>query len=76
MDWYRKALMRALPALPEDELLRRMYFFVGIVAYVMAGRDVMHLLGRCTPASRNDPESLLRALVPFIVGGLEAPPSA
>lgn len=76
MDWYRKALMRALPALPEDELLRRMYFFVGIVAYVMAGRDVMHLLGRCSPPARNDPESLLRALVPFIVGGLEAPPSA
>ena len=76
MDWYRRALMRALPALPEDELLRRMYFFVGIVAYVMAGRDVMHLLGRCSPATRNDPESLLRALVPFIVGGLEAPPSA
>lgn len=75
MDWYRKALMRALPALPEDELLRRMYFFVGIVAYVMAGRDVMHLLGRCSPATRNDPESLLRALVPFIVGGFEAPPS-
>lgn len=74
MDWYRRALQRSLPDLPEDELLRRMHFFVGIVAYVMAGRDVMHLLGRCPAGVPNDADSLLRALVPFIVGGLEAPP--
>lgn len=75
MDWYRRALAAALPQLPEAELLRRMYYFVGIVAYVMAGRDVMRLLERTSPAMANDPESLLRAMVPFIVGGLEAPPS-
>lgn len=74
MDWYQRALQRSLPDLPEDELLRRMHFFVGIVAYVMAGRDVMHLLGRCPAGVPNDADSLLRALVPFIVGGLEAPP--
>lgn len=73
MDRYRSALMRALPGLPEDEVLRRMYFLVGIVAYVMAGRDVMHLLGRCAPSTVNDPETLLHALMPFIVGGMEAP---
>lgn len=73
MDRYRRALMRALPALSEEEVLRRMYFFVGIVAYVMAGRDVMHLLGRSAPEGGHDPETLLRALVPFIVGGMEAP---
>ena len=73
MDRYRGALMRALPDLGEDEVMRRMYYFIGIVAYVMAGRDVMHLLGRCAPADANDPERLLRALVPFIVGGMQAP---
>lgn len=73
MDRYRLALLRALPELPEDEVVRRMYFFVGIVAYVMAGRDVMQLLGHCAPGTANDPESLMRALVPFIVGGLQAP---
>lgn len=72
MDWYRRALMKALPHLPEDELLRRMYYFVGIVAYVMAGRDVMHLLERSSSDAPADPEGLLRALVPFIVGGFEA----
>lgn len=76
MDRYRLALLRALPGLPEDEVVRRMYFFVGIVAYVMAGRDVMHLLGHCAPGTANDPESLMHALVPFIVGGLQAPASA
>lgn len=75
MDRYRLALLRALPDLPEDEVLRRMYFFVGIVAYVMAGRDVMHLLGHCAPDTPNDPESLLQALLPFIIGGLQAPAS-
>ncbi len=73
MDRYRGALMRALPDLDEAEVMRRMYYFIGIVAYVMAGRDVMHLLGRCAPADANDPERLLRALVPFIVGGMQAP---
>ncbi len=73
MSRYRVALSRALPDLPEDEVVRRMYFFIGIVAYVMAGRDVMHLLGHCAPGVANDPESLLHALVPFIVGGMQAP---
>lgn len=74
MDRYRVALQRALPDLPEEEVVRRMYFFVGIVAYVMAGRDVMQLLGHCAPATPQDPESLLRSLLPFIVGGMQAPP--
>lgn len=74
MDRYRVALQRALPDLPEEELNRRMYFFVGIVAYVMAGRDVMQLLGHCAPATPKDPEALLRSLLPFIVGGMQAPP--
>lgn len=76
MDRYQRALMRALPALPEEEVLRRMYFFVGLVAYVVAGRDVMHLLGHRAPGTATDTESLLYALVPFIVGGLQAPAPA
>lgn len=73
MDWYLRALRQALPGLPDEELRCRLHFFIGLIAYLMAGRDVMHLLDRCQPCA-GDGEQLLHALAPFVVAGFRAPP--
>ncbi len=74
MDWYLRALQRALPDTPENELRCRLHFSVGVIAYLLAGRDVMHLLDHCQPCAA-DGESLLRVLTPFVVAGFRAPPA-
>lgn len=75
IDRYRQAFMRALPALPEADVVWRMYFFVGIVAYAMAGKDVMRMTEICDLKEVGDAEAVLRRLTPFIVAGFKAPPA-
>ncbi|KAB2966177.1 TetR/AcrR family transcriptional regulator [Zoogloea sp.] len=73
VDRYRQAFMRALPGLSQDDVVWRMYFFVGIVAYAMAGKDVMRMTETYSLADAGDPESILARLRPFIVAGFLAP---
>lgn len=73
IDRYKQALMRTLPHLPEEEVVWRMYYFVGIVTYVLAGKDVLGMTQLYPLQDAGDPAAILRRLVPFIVAGMEAP---
>lgn len=73
IERYKIAFMRALPHLTEEDVLWRLYFFVGIVAYVIAGKDTMHIARLYKLSSAGDAESVLQRLVPFIVAGMESP---
>lgn len=74
VDRYRQAFMRALPGLSQDDVVWRMYFFVGIVAYAMAGKDVMRMTETYALSAAGDPEAVLARLRPFVVAGFQAPP--
>lgn len=73
VDRYRQAFMRTLPQLSQDDVVWRMYFFVGIVAYAMAGKDVMRMTESYALADAGDPEAIMARLRPFIVAGFLAP---
>lgn len=74
IERYKRAFMRALPHLSEADVVWRMYFFVGIVAYAMAGKDVMRMTEIYKLDEAGKPEAVLRRLMPFIVAGFSAPP--
>jgi len=76
IDRYKQAFCRALPQLPEAEVVWRMYFFVGLVAYVMAGKDVMCMLELDAVAGHTDLPDAMEHLRPFITAGFEAPSRA
>lgn len=72
-DRYRQALMAALPHLDEAEVVWRMYYFVGLVAYILGGKDVMRMKTLYQLPDADDPELILARMVPFVVAGFEAP---
>ncbi len=76
VDRYRQAFMRTLPHLSQDDVVWRMYFFVGIVAYAMAGKDVMRMTDTYSLADAGRPDGILARLRPFIVAGFLAPAGA
>lgn len=73
---FQAALARALPHLPETELIWRMHFTFGAIAYVMAGDDALKLVARCEADGADDPKAIVRRLVPFLAAGFRAPSSA
>lgn len=73
VDRYRQAFMRTLPHLTQDDVVWRMYFFVGIVAYAMAGKDVMRMTETYALADAGNPEGIMARLKPFVVAGFLAP---
>jgi AcrR family transcriptional regulator len=73
VDRYKRAFTRALPHLAEAEVVWRMYFFVGLVAYVMAGKDVMRMLELDAVAGHTDLSDAMERLRPFVTAGFEAP---
>ncbi len=76
VDRYRQAFMRTLPHLSQDDVVWRMYFIVGIVAYAMAGKDVMRMTDTYSLADAGRPDGILARLRPFIVAGFLAPAGA
>lgn len=70
---FQAALARALPHLPEAELVWRMHFTFGAIAYVMAGDDALKLVAQCEADAADDPEAIVRRLVPFLAAGFRAP---
>ncbi|HET9701408.1 MAG TPA: TetR/AcrR family transcriptional regulator [Burkholderiales bacterium] len=71
---YKAALALSLPALPERELVWRLHFIFGTIAYTMGGSDVLQLTSSHPLKDEgNDAETLIRHLVPFLAGGLTAP---
>ncbi|MGH8678946.1 MAG: TetR/AcrR family transcriptional regulator [Burkholderiales bacterium] len=70
---FKEAFARALPDLPEAELAWRMHFMFGAISYSMAGNDVLQLIGTCRLDGAGDAQSIIKRLIPFLAGGLQAP---
>lgn len=70
---FKSAMQKALPQIPEEELVWRMHFMFGAMAYAMAGNDVLQLIASCRLSDAEDPEAVIRRLIPFLVAGLTAP---
>ncbi|HWH47655.1 MAG TPA: TetR family transcriptional regulator [Burkholderiales bacterium] len=71
---FKEALLRALPHLPDQELTWRMHFMFGALSYAMAGNDALKLIATCNLEGADQPDSIIRRLVPFLAAGLQAPP--
>lgn len=69
---FERALARALPDLPPNELHWRMFFAVGVMAHTLRGGDEMV---RLTGASFDSPEQILARLLAFMSAGFRAPAS-
>ena len=68
---FKQALVRALPHVPEPELVWRMHFMFGAMSYAMAGNDALQLISTCNVEGADDAEAVIRRLVPFLTAGLQ-----
>src|SRR5712664_2170315 len=73
MQRYKSALERALPHMPRDELVWRMHFMFGTLAYTLAATDTVQLIAGCKPEDRHDARLLEDRLTAFLASGLNAP---
>jgi hypothetical protein len=73
MQRYKSALERALPQLARDELVWRMHFMFGTLAYTLAATDTVQLIAGCKPEDRYDARLLEERLSAFLTAGLHAP---
>lgn len=73
IERFKPAFARSLPHLPTDELYWRMHFMVGVLAYCMAGTDMMRLIASCRLNDALDSAALTQRLVTFLEAGLNAP---
>ena len=73
MDRFKKALARALPQMPAEELVWRMHFMFGTFAYTIAATDTVQLIAGCKPEDRYDAALLEERLTAFLHAGLNAP---
>src|SRR5262245_11783954 len=73
MERYKKALERALPQMPADELVWRIHFMFGTLAYTLAATDTVQLIAGCKPEDRYDARLLEERLTAFLTAGLHAP---
>lgn len=73
MQRYKSALERALPQMPREELVWRMHFMFGTLAYTLAATDTVQLIAGCKPEDRYDAQLLEERLTAFLSAGLNAP---
>ncbi len=73
MERYKAALERALPHMPREELVWRMHFMFGTLAYTLAATDTVQLIAGCKPEDRYDAALLEERLTAFLATGLNAP---
>ena len=73
MERFKAAFERALPQMPRDELIWRMHFMFGTLAYTLAATDTVQLIAGCKPEDRYDARLLEERLTAFLVAGLNAP---
>jgi AcrR family transcriptional regulator len=73
MERFKASFLRALPALPKDELVWRMHFMFGTLAYTLAATDTVQLIAGAKPEDRYDARVLEERLVAFLGAGLLAP---
>jgi AcrR family transcriptional regulator len=68
---FKAALCKALPEVPDEEILWRFHFMIGAMSYALSGADALHIL---SDSPLNDaPDALSARLMSFLVGGLRAP---
>ncbi|MCC6213210.1 MAG: TetR family transcriptional regulator [Burkholderiales bacterium] len=73
MERFKGAFERALPQMPRDELVWRMHFMFGTLAYTLAATDTVQLIAGCKPEDRYDARLLEARLTAFLQAGLLAP---
>ncbi|EXI87898.1 MAG: HTH-type transcriptional repressor KstR2 [Candidatus Accumulibacter sp. BA-94] len=84
IDRYKQALYRALPDVPQAEIVWRLHFMLGAMSYAIAGTDVLRVvtgvevgdLAGERPLQDDDTalaRRLAQRLMPFLLGGLRAP---
>ncbi len=73
MERFKAALERALPHMPREELVWRMHFMFGTLAYTLAATDTVQLIAGCKPEDRYDARLLEDRLAAFLAVGLTAP---
>jgi AcrR family transcriptional regulator len=73
MERFKAAFTRALPELPKDELVWRMHFMFGTLAYTLAATDTVQLIAGAKPEDRYDARLLADRLAAFLSAGLLAP---
>jgi AcrR family transcriptional regulator len=73
MERFKAAFVRALPELPKDELVWRLHFMFGTLAYTLAATDTVHLIAGAKPEDRYDARVLEDRLAAFMSAGLLAP---
>lgn len=69
---FKTAFARSLPEVPPTELYWRMHFMVGVLAYCMAGTDMMRMIASSHISESNSPDRLIQRLVVFVCHGMEA----
>jgi AcrR family transcriptional regulator len=73
---FKQAFARALPDVPEADLVWRMHFMFGAMSYALAGNDALKLIATCDAEGAEDAEAIIRRLVPFLTEGFKAPVAA
>ncbi|HUK04232.1 MAG TPA: TetR/AcrR family transcriptional regulator [Burkholderiales bacterium] len=73
MERFKAAFERALPQMPREELIWRMHFMFGTLAYTLAATDTVQLIAGCKPEDRYDARLLEARLTAFLEAGLLAP---
>jgi AcrR family transcriptional regulator len=73
MERYKAAFERALPQMPREELVWRIHFMFGTLAYTIAATDTVQLIAGCKPEDRYDARLLEDRLTAFLAAGLNAP---
>ena len=73
MERFKNAFESALPQMPRDELIWRMHFMFGTLAYTLAATDTVQLIAGCKPEDRYDARLLEARLTAFLVAELVAP---
>jgi AcrR family transcriptional regulator len=73
MERFKSAFERALPQMPRDELVWRIHFMFGTLAYTLAATDTVQLIAGCKPEDRYDARLLEARLTAFLGAGLLAP---
>ena len=73
MERFKAAFERSLPQMPRDELIWRMHFMFGTLAYTLAATDTVQLIAGCKPEDRYDAALLEARLTVFLQAGLLAP---
>ena len=76
MERFKAALELALPQMPREELVWRMHFMFGTLAYTLAATDTVQLIAGCKPEDRHDARLLEERLTAFLTAGLHAPLSS